>query len=361
MTSTSVQNLIDTCLPQMRKSQTKTLAWAVLGCLMRPLGLLTEMARGMRGGTTLRHKLKRLHRFLSNPRIFIEEQAESLLNWLLARRGMLQTPLVAMDWTVEHDMYVLSLSLIWDRRAVPFYWYVIEKGKLKHSQNQIESTAVELLKSWMRGRPCILLADRGFHRTALIRALAEKYQMGFVIRVIKTTHVKVKGHKGSLENLRLKTGKVRDFKQAQYGAMARVPIRLVVKRVRIKKKLHTWYLVTSLQQEDKHRIVNHYERRMGIEASFRDLKTGLGWRRQPHIRDPERLSRYLLILAVAMIVALVTAERKRGQLAKHRVALQVAWGQRKSVSLVQLGIWLVQQLDDRETSLHSRKTAWLWG
>ena len=275
--------------------------------------------------------------------------------------GPLHTPMVAIDWTEEHEMCVLSLSLIWDRRAVPFYWYAAKKGTLSKSQNQIESTAIELLKSWMRGRPLILLADRGFHRTAFIRALAHKYELDFVIRVIKTTHVKVKGHKGALEALRLHTGKVRDFKNALYGSMAKVPVRLVAKRVRIKGKPHTWYLVTSLMQTGKHRIVEYYERRMGIEASFRDLKTGLGWRWQRYIQDPERLSRYLMILAVAMIVALVTAERKSGQLAKYRVALQLAWGQRKSVSLVQLGIWLVQTLPDRETSLHARRTAWLWG
>jgi len=126
MTLNSVQNLVRFCLPKMRLSQIKTMAWAVHGCLKRPKGLLSETARAMVGRTSLKHKLKRLHRLLSNSAFQIEEQGEYILNWLLARQGSLVTPLVALDWTQEHNMHVLTMSLIWDRRAVPFYWYSIE-------------------------------------------------------------------------------------------------------------------------------------------------------------------------------------------------------------------------------------------
>jgi len=99
VTEKSVQNLLTHCLPNFRLSQLKTLAWAVVGCLTNPRGLLTEIARGCRSRTSLRHKLKRLHRFLSNDRVCIEEHARCLLNWLLALQGRLFTPLIAMDWT----------------------------------------------------------------------------------------------------------------------------------------------------------------------------------------------------------------------------------------------------------------------
>ena len=364
MTNQSVQNLVGVCLPELRKSQLKTLAWATLGCLMNPRGLLTQIARGCDGRTTLRHKFKRLGRWLSNRLVTIEENSESMLNWLLARHGSLFVPLVAMDWTEEHGMSVLSLSLIWDRRAVPFYWYAIRTGQLSRSQNTIESTAIALLKQWMRGRRFVLLADRGFHRTALIRALSQKHNIEFVIRVLKITHVKVKGYHGALEKLPVRMEKVRDFQEALYGQSARVPVRLVVKKIRVrkpKKEEHsTWYLVTSIRKEGKHRIVEYYSRRMGIEASYRDWKTALGWRQQQYIDQGERLSRYLLILTMSMICALVVGESRRGQKQKHLVALQLAWGSGKTASLVQLGIWLIQTVADREVSLHSKKLFHLW-
>lgn len=364
MTLRSVQNLVSSCLPNLRLSGVKVLAWATLGCLLNPRGLLTEIARGCVSATSLRHRLKRLGRWLSNRRVQMEEQGQSLLNWLLARQGPLMTPLIAVDWTDEHGMHVLSLSLIWERRAVPFFWYAVKDGELSRSQNSIESAAIGLLQQWMCGRRFILLGDRGFHRTALIRALSVKRGVEFVIRVIKTTHVKVHGHRGALADMSLRTGKVRDFPQALYGQMAAVPVRLVVKRIKLanKKQEHsTWYLVTSIRNESKHRIVEYYSRRMGIEASFRDWKTALGWRHQPHIQVAVRLSRYLLILTMAMLCALVTAERRSGQRKKLLVALPLAWGDEKSASLVQLGIWLVRHLSDRDTSLHIRKTLALWG
>jgi hypothetical protein len=232
----------------------------------------------------------------------------------------------------------------------------------------LESNAIQLLRLWMGSRRFILLADRGFHRTALIRALCEKYRIEFVIRVMKTTHVKVKGHNGALEDLRVQVNKVRDFQQASYGSSARVPVRLVVKKIRIKRQAkdknklnHSiWYLVTSIVGESKYRIVDYYSRRYGIEASYRDWKTALGWKRQRYIQDGERLSRYLLILTLAMICALVVAECKKGQRKKQLVILKQSFGSRKTTSLVQLGIWLIQTLSDRDTSFHSKKSFQLW-
>jgi len=323
------------------------------------------MARGCRSTTSLKHKLKRLHRFLSNDLIKIEEHSPFLLNWLLARHGKLFTPLIAMDWTEEHDMKVLSLG----RRSIPFYWHARVKGTLSRSQNALESNAIRLLKMWMGSRRFILLADRGFHRTALIRALSKKYNIDFVIRVMKTTHVSVKGHRGALHDLRVHLNKVRDFRQALYGSSARVPLRLVVKKIKVKRqakdkhkpKHSTWFLVTSIQDESKHRIVGYYERRYGIEASYRDWKTALGWRRQRYIRDGERLSRFLLILTMAMICALVVAEGKKGQRKKYLVMLQQSWGRRQAASVVQLGIWLIQSLPDRDTSLQHKILFRVWG
>ena len=369
MTEKSVQNLVTHCLPKFRLSQIKTLAWVVLGCLKNPRGLITEIARGCQGATTLRHKLKRIHRFLSNSRIDIEEHAQNLLNWLIARQGKLFVPLIAVDWTEEHGMKVLSFSFVWGRRSIPFYWHARKKGTLSRSQNSLESNAIRLLKSWMGGHRFILLADRGFHRTALVRALGEKYGIEYVIRVMTTTHVKVKGHKGALGKLRVHTNKVRDFKKALYGDSAKVSVRLVVKKIKVKRQAKnkgkpdysTWYLVTSLQNENKHQIVEYYERRYGIEASYRDWKTALGWRHQPHIINPERLSRYLLVLTVGMICALVVAESKKGQRKKYLVVLQTSYDNPQTASLVQCGIWLIQSLSDRDTSLHIQKLFRIWG
>ena len=281
------------------------------------------------------------------------------MNRLPARHGRLFIPLIAMDWTEEHDMRVLSFSFIWGRRAIPFWWHARPKGTLSRSRNSLESNAGRLLKSWMGGRGFILPADRGFHRTAFIRALSNKHGIDFVIRVMKSTHVSVKGHRGALGQLRLQVNKVRDFRLALYGSSARVPVRLVVKKVKVKRQqknkrksgYSTWYLVTSIKEESKQRMVGYYERRYGIEASYRDRKTAPGWKRQRYIRDGERLIRRLPILTMVMIRAPVAAERKKVRKKKYIVMPQRSLGSNESASIAQLGIRLIHWLSDRETSL----------
>ncbi len=75
--------------------------------------------------------------------------------------------------------------------------------------------------------------------------------------------------------------KVRDFVQATFlGADAKQPMRIIMKKSKIEGRWTTWYLATNVFDSTKTTIISHYERRMGCEATFRDLKTTLGWRKQ---------------------------------------------------------------------------------
>ncbi len=358
MTLNSAMKLVGVIFGCLRLSQVKTLAWAALGCVRKPRGLLSEIARGSDGETDLKHKVKRLGRWLSNRRVHMEELAPSLLQWLIARQGELFRPLLAIDWTKEHGYAILTLSFLCHGRAVPFYWYCVREGKLRHSQNQIESMAIGLLKMWMGGRPFVLVGDRGFHRSALIRALVEKYRIDFVIRVVRTTHVRVRGYAGPLEGLAVRVGQVRDFREAEYGGNARVRVRLVVKRIKAQRgqdvEESIWYLVTSLRQESKWLVVEYYRQRMGAECGHRDWKTALGFRMQKRIVGEERLSRYLLILTTAMLLALYVANRRVAQWFRNRVAFSRSWGTIHSVSVLTLGILVLQCSSNRLTSIHHK-------
>ena len=354
MTDKSILKIIEQCIPSMRRSRQKTLSMCVRGALHRPLGKLTSMARGMGDGVGLRHRIKRVGRFLGNDGILVEEAAPQLLSWLLGRQGPLLPVVVLMDWTVEHGQHVLMLSLKWGKRSLPFYWYSVQKGHLSRSQNHIEATVLRLLRSWLHDRKIILIADRGFARSALFKQL-KQLRMDYIIRLPKSTHMVHVSCTGALGKVRLMTGKIRDFKQARLGANAKVPMRLVLKKARVKGKLTSWYLGTSLTTERKESIVSYYERRMGIEATFKDLKSTLGWRYQTGISNAKRLSRYLLILVMALICALIAAERKIGHRKKKLVALEKAFHYQKTTSFVQLGIWLIQYLNPQKLTIHPRK------
>lgn len=358
MTSTTIQKITEKIFKNnLRRSQIKSLSAIVLGALRNNGGRLTDMARGMGPTTSVKHRVKRVVRFLGNKNILIEEQAPLFLSFLLSWLGGLERPIIFMDWTEEHDQNVLMFSLKYKKRSIPFYWVVVKNGNLLRSRNSTENTAVRLLKMWMGDQKFILICDRGFSRSSLYRELLNK-GIYFIIRIPKSTHILSKEHKGALADVILHHNKVRDFSHATFlGADAKNPMRIIMKKAKIDGYWTTWYLATNVSDLTKTTIVNHYERRMGCEATFRDLKTTLGWRKQIGISDSTRLSRYILILTVALIIAILTAGRKIAQKYKSIVSLTKSWSQTQVVSDVQLGIWLIQYLTDRLTSFHPRKYA----
>jgi hypothetical protein len=180
--------------------------------------------------------------------------------------------------------------------------------------------------------------------------------MDYILRIPKTTHLLSKRFNGALGKLHLQIDKVRDFSEARLGKDAKIPVRLIAKKTKIEKKVTTWYLATSLRKESKERVVKLYERRMGIEASFRDLKTTLGWRFEKQIQRPERITRYLLILVMTMILAWLTSTRKKTQAFARKVSLDKAFGQTQAFSFVQKGLWIMQRLAPTHSTIHPRKS-----
>ena len=355
MTVSTVQKIVNKIFKNLHGHQKKTLSAIVLGAIRNNTGRLTDMARGMVSMTTIKHRVKRVGRFLGNKNILIEEQASVFLRFLLSWQGTLERPVIFMDWTQEHGQNVLMLSLKYKKRSIPIYWVSVKDGELLRSRNSTENTAVRLLKMWMGEQKFILICDRGFSRSSLYRELLRS-GIYFIIRIPKSTHILCKEYEGALADVMLHQDKVRDFSRATFlGADAKQPMRVIVKKAKIGGHWTTWYLATNIFDSRKTQIINHYKRRMGCEATFRDLKTTFGWRKQIGIGDPTRLSRYLFILTVALIVSILTAGRKIAQKYKHMVSLTKSWRGTQVVSDVQLGIWLIQRLSDHLTSFHPRK------
>ncbi len=100
----------------------------------------------------------------------------------------------------------------------------------------------------------IVITDRGFARSRLRKNL-KKMNMGYIVRIPKTTHLLSSKYHGALENLPLRSSRVRDFQKAQLGKDAKVHMRLIAKKTKIQGKWTTWYLATSLQQFAKDRII----------------------------------------------------------------------------------------------------------
>ena len=164
-----------------RKSQRRTihdLCWGLLG---RGRVGLAEMARGMCDRTTVRHRIKRIERFVTNPRIEMRAACMALVRWMVSGE---HEAVVALDWTDLGDYRLLAAKVAIARRGVPVAWRVLRQGEFSRrtkSRNDAEEELILLLREALKNRRWVLVADRGFARADLFRKL-DRWGIQYVIR-----------------------------------------------------------------------------------------------------------------------------------------------------------------------------------
>ena len=108
-TRRSLQPMIERNFTGLIKSQRTTIAALVSGLLHRGRVGLAEIARGMRDRTTPRHRIQRLWRFASNPRIQLPPVFLGLIQWMLSPD---RPVVVALDWTTVGEFRLLCANVV---------------------------------------------------------------------------------------------------------------------------------------------------------------------------------------------------------------------------------------------------------
>lgn len=219
---------------------------------------------------------------------------------------------LAIDRTQWSDKNLFLIAVIMEKRAIPIYWQFLEK---KGASNLAEQQALirpvlRLLKSY----EIVLLGDREFHSVELAKWLTVK-KAYFVLRQKKDTYIQEKGRVyqrlDSLEIVpgvkRFLTGvrvrKAKGFCQGSIGIYWK-------RQYRGKKEEEPWYLLTNLPHLSE--AVKAYKKRGGIEAMFKDCKSG-GYNLEGSKASLERLTRLVLLIAIAY-----TFSTLKGQLIRWR-------------------------------------------
>lgn len=294
---------LDGNVQSMRRSRKKALA-IITSAAMRMNGTgVLALGRAMEGPARAKHRIKRVDRFLGNAQVEVDAISEALFHQLRPASG----PVVVLaDWTDRYDFQQLVLALPRHGRAMPFYAITIEKGdgSGRHEGLMIEAEALALdALSRMCGDEItlIIIADRGFGNVRWLRDIGKRGWY-FVQRLSCNHCMNVEHHIGLLQELGIRRGYLpKDWgwgtmNEEEWGHM-----RLVTVFDREAKE--PWYLVTNLPCHSARQIVGLYQRRMWIEAAFRDLKNrnlGLG---MDHVRltQASRLDRHFIILALAYV------------------------------------------------------------
>ncbi len=321
---------IKTALPTLAPTQATNLALLVSAILAKRTCCLSALARAFPTPTARRvmhpkhdllHRLKRLWRFLDNPRLDPLAVQTAMIPHTLATLAPSRWLGLAIDWTMwdvtlptsQRMRYpVLRIAVPLHGRALPLLQLAYDRDHLpaNRSQNQLEEAALAaVIAALPSGVRPVVLADRGFARAPLFQWLQER-RVDYVIRVNKGICLTdARDLRTKLGDAGMRPGKIRWLPQMRYGLYHGRPRDLwvnvaccwrVAKRhadPQRKAPKQPWYLATSLG--DAGRAVAWYWRRGWIEQSFKDSKSGFGMD-TAQIRCPLRLTRLLAALTIAL-------------------------------------------------------------
>ena len=226
--------------------------------------------------------------------------------------------ILVLDRTQWQDKNVFMISVIWKKRALPIYWLVLEK---KGSSNIREQIALirPVLKLFSHYE-IVILGDREFHGVELSywlkqRNIKAKKPIYFAFREKNNIYMKrSRKNEERLKDLKLTPGvKVlhKNVKITRQKGFGKFNLLAYKKRdYRHHKVKESWFIITNL--DDSNEVIKLYKKRAGIEAMFRDYKSG-GYNLEGSKANIVRLTNLILLIAIAYISACLEGKSFKNQ------------------------------------------------
>jgi hypothetical protein len=295
--------VVSVCSVSLRLSQAKTLAILAASALSVERVSLAHIGRHMQGAA--KHQIKRCWRFCRNQRVETADAMRGIVKRLLKKRK--KKLLIALDWVSIKGYQTLMASAVLKGRSVPLCWASC-RGHVydgHRSRNAFEESLLLVLRDMIPGQiKVIILADRGFGRTAL-GLFCQRHHFHYLIRIQPKVTVRLRNFHGKLLDYPIRKDVAKVLKDALYRSDGALTQNIVIRwRKNLpRKRDECWFLMTDLSGTAEG-LCQLYGRRMTIEQLFRDGKSKRnGWSlRDTQISKPDRLDRLILILAVAYLL-----------------------------------------------------------
>ena len=242
---------------------------------------------------------KKIQRFLTLPRLSLPLLWFPLIKKIIKSQFKSSDRLIiTIDRTQWKNNNISMVSVIWKKRALPIYWLLLSK---KGSSNFYEQVAtirpvLKLLKDYK----LVVIGDREYRSTAFALWLTKK-KIDFILRLNKNTKIRPRYKKyQSLNSLNIKPGyrvKYDDVLVTENHQKSRFNVVVYWRRKYNNKQLpNPWYLLTNLENKDE--VIKIFASRGGIEAMFRDCKSG-GYNLEGSQANAQRLTNLILLIAIA--------------------------------------------------------------
>jgi len=242
---------------------------------------------------------RRIQRFLKLERLSVSILWLPIIKQIIKKKiASWERIYLVLDRTQWKDKNLFMVGVVIGKRAVPVYWQFLNKKGASNlaEQQAILRPALKLLKNYQ----IIVLGDREFHSGELASWLIEE-KVEFVFRQKKSANIKQKGQEfQSLNEFSIKPGERRFFPNIKVGKEPQITgLSMGIywrRKYRGMGELEPWYLLTNLPNLEE--TIKAYKKRVGIEAMFKDCKTG-GYNLEGSQANIERLTRLVLLIAIA--------------------------------------------------------------
>ena len=247
---------------------------------------------------------RRCQRWLANGRIDVEVLYGPLVLWAIQQwQNPGHTLHLALDTTMLWNRFcVVVVSVVVHGRAIPLLWQTLEHPSASVSAS-VSIALLEKADRFLAGFESItLLADRAFPCDELIAWFRGRPRWSYVMRLRGDTEIH--GTAAPLgcqvRRLHLRCGQCRGFRGVRLWADGSQSVSLVIAHPTGLPVEEPWYLISNA--EPSLDLVWSYAQRFCCEQLFRDQKSGVFQLESSGLREPERIDRLLLVVAIAVLV-----------------------------------------------------------
>jgi len=318
------------------------LAGFVCGIIQSKQVKLADVAAEISGKEKEESQIMQLRRWLKNEAVdaelFYLPFIEQLIKCLAS-----QTLVLAIDGSVTaRGCITLMVSMIYKGRALPLMW-VTRKGKKGHFPQTMHIELIKAVKNILpEGSEVICLGDGEFDGVEWLTVI-QSYGWKYVCRTANNAVLYEGDDEFSFKDICPKRGEMTEIEALEFTKKRSIVIRGVVYWG--KEYTDPIYLVTNFPTGGE--AIYWYRKRFRIETLFSDIK-GRGFNLgKSGLRDPERVSRLMIAVALAYIWIIYLGE----------LAITKGWDKiihrtdRCDLSLFQLGVRLLKRLLGRGIKL----------
>jgi len=316
--------------------------WIVVGILQSESSNLSQIANYLPMETKAESRVTKVRRWLMNPHVKVWQFYKAILEHVLSGWSAVEAFIILDGVMVFGDRWqIFRVSLQHGSRAIPLAWTVVEgKGLVKVTKLKDMLEKVErFLKNHVKS--VTFLADAGFRDCAWAQ-LCEKLGWNYAIRIACNTYITMPdGTSDRLDNL-VPVNCNRYFQDVLLTREAKLRTNGSVTWTTDKQGQPEMVAIITNQMACRARL-REYDRRMSIEQSFRDDKSGGFDMEHTRLKHAERIDHLLLAIAIATLWCHELGEfvLKQGEVFR----CQVDPAHERTLSLFQLGLrWLKRTL-----------------